>query len=386
MKTATDQRSPAFTAVGSNAARPALNGRTVTSIRGRSKAPPAMLAFLAALNDSQNVSDVPHPVHARNVRLVAAWQRWAALQEGVHGQSLADRVIAGPCYRYAQNVEAMEETIYADPIWKDGTLLGPAATDTLAMFATAPLMFWRRPHVLIELTPSLAHLLADSDLGGDIPVDQLRPPMPACYILFGEAMKQAIATPSEASVFNRIEGAYVFESKRDNRRAISVVAIYKIDVAVKLGVGFIELMIDDEKMPLNEVIRRAFDLPDKPGYLKHYDTIVQLCCKVFLYGNLEQARRIEESPFTDAIKQLDRVGPKKASKLRRQVERLYDRVLLGPLALPGHAQRQRGETATHWRRGHFRMQPHGPQMSLRKVIFIAPVLVRADRLHALPTQ
>jgi len=25
------------------------------------------------------------------------------------------------------------------------------------------------------------------------------------------------------------------------------------------------------------------------------------------------------------------------------------------------------------------MQPHGPQMSLRKIIFIAPTLVRADR-------
>lgn len=36
------------------------------------------------------------------------------------------------------------------------------------------------------------------------------------------------------------------------------------------------------------------------------------------------------------------------------------------------------ERATHWRRGHWAMQPHGPQNSLRKLIFRAPVLVRAD--------
>lgn len=31
--------------------------------------------------------------------------------------------------------------------------------------------------------------------------------------------------------------------------------------------------------------------------------------------------------------------------------------------------------AAHWRRGHFRNQPHGPQLSLRKIIWIRPVLV-----------
>ncbi|MCT9633885.1 hypothetical protein NOX73_32960, partial [Pseudomonas aeruginosa] len=31
--------------------------------------------------------------------------------------------------------------------------------------------------------------------------------------------------------------------------------------------------------------------------------------------------------------------------------------------------------ATHFRRGHFRSQPYGPERSLRKVIFIPPVVV-----------
>src|SRR3990167_5037344 len=34
--------------------------------------------------------------------------------------------------------------------------------------------------------------------------------------------------------------------------------------------------------------------------------------------------------------------------------------------------------AVHFRRGHFRRQPYGPERSLRKTIFVAPVLVNAD--------
>ena len=57
-------------------------------------------------------------------------------------------------------------------------------------------------------------------------------------------------------------------------------------------------------------------------------------------------------------------------------------ILLGPLELPEYVRGVQNDVSPHWRRGHFRMQPHGPHQSLRKVIFIAPTLVRADRLNA----
>lgn len=78
--------------------------------------------------------------------------------------------------------------------------------------------------------------------------------------------------------------------------------------------------------------------------------------------------------------QLKRLGPKTAAKLQRHMDRLYDRILLGPLSLPGHGVHD--EVSPHWRCGHFRMQPHGPRHSLRKVLFIAPTLVRAGRLES----
>jgi hypothetical protein len=38
----------------------------------------------------------------------------------------------------------------------------------------------------------------------------------------------------------------------------------------------------------------------------------------------------------------------------------------------------KGTVSTHWRRGHWAMQPHGPHNSLRKRILRPPVLVRSD--------
>ncbi len=49
----------------------------------------------------------------------------------------------------------------------------------------------------------------------------------------------------------------------------------------------------------------------------------------------------------------------------------------GKLQFPLHADATSG-VRMHWRRGHWRNQPHGPQLSLRKLIWIAPVLVNAD--------
>ena len=38
-----------------------------------------------------------------------------------------------------------------------------------------------------------------------------------------------------------------------------------------------------------------------------------------------------------------------------------------------------GEVATHWRRGHWRRQPHGQGLTDRKLMWIRPTLVRGDR-------
>lgn len=64
--------------------------------------------------------------------------------------------------------------------------------------------------------------------------------------------------------------------------------------------------------------------------------------------------------------------------MQRQGSKSYNRIVLGPQALLDSSH---GELSTHWRRGHFRMQPHDPENSLRKVMLSALTVVRADRLQ-----
>ena len=159
-------------------------------------------------------------------------------------------------------------------------------------------------------------------------------------------------------------------------------AIWAVDGQPTFSVSTIEMIIGDDQEPLVDVIERTCAKQPSPVRL-HHRVLAQLCTKVFLYWSVEQARTEKQQPYSDAMQQLKRLGPKKAAKLQRHVDKLYDRILLGPLAIPGHGDHD--EVSPHWRRGHFRMQPHGPHHSLRKVLFIAPTLVRADRLENAPS-
>jgi hypothetical protein len=104
--------------------------------------------------------------------------------------------------------------------------------------------------------------------------------------------------------------------------------------------------------------------------------------KVFLYLGLKDVRREVGSEHSDALKRLAAVGPKKQAKLQRRLESLYDRITVGPAAAPTlpPALGIAGIRAPHWRRGHFRAQPCGPARSARKLIFVAPILIHAERL------
>lgn len=78
--------------------------------------------------------------------------------------------------------------------------------------------------------------------------------------------------------------------------------------------------------------------------------------------------------------------PKKQAKLNRRSERLYDCILVGPVALPlaEGVHDARTPIAPHWRRGLVRWQVHGPKNSLRKIIFTAPILVGSARVNGQP--
>ena len=323
----------------------------------------------------------PHPVHVRNVGLFSAWKQWPAVHFPIGDRSLAIQTI-DPSFAFSENEVTFRRLFhrcrkagYAVPSDLDGRLQG------MSTLATAASMYWLRPHALIEPTSALDQLLAASDLGADIPVSQLRSPLPSCFIRFGNAMQPALRFPGEVHAGQRLTGAYVFETQCDGKREIVIVSIFEYADDRLPGVAITNMVIDDENISLLDALAAISVDPQIGEMLRSQQlAIAQACTKVFLYWSIAHARRVEEVPYSVAMARLRAVGPKKAARLRWQVADLYDRVVLGPIALPVHLDCSRGDVAPHWRRGHFRMQAHGPQSSLRKVIFIAPTLVRADRL------
>ena len=108
---------------------------------------------------------------------------------------------------------------------------------------------------------------------------------------------------------------------------------------------------------------------------------------MLLYLKARDAHVVHDRSYSDAPRNFSGLGKRRRTQRLAEIEMLYDRHLVGPAildiqpaaAVPAGDGSQR-EVRGHWRRPHFKMQPHGPNSSLRKLAFIGPTIVRPDRL------
>jgi hypothetical protein len=342
----------------------------------------AVFDFYTAMNNCQLPGEL-HPVQARNSGILPAWIAW---MQNVGGEEYATgwkELFENHRRRFFQNVANFEEEVVHDPAIQRGEVnIGSSQGQNIGPFvmSVAPLMFWIRPNVIIEATNALEDLLVHSDLGDDLPIGLVRPPFPACYIPFGKTFREVLGDKRRglSGIATKLQGVYVFTAGREEDRALSFVLIEEIEGQPLLAASDVDLIIRDEEQSIHQIIANACRQDGQST--SFYETIVQLCTKNFLYMNLSQTVQLDDPSYTLALRQLKNYGPKKLAKRSRQIAHLYDRIVLGPQTLMQHATDEHGEVSPHMRRGHFRLQPHGPQQSLRKVIFIAPTWIRADRL------
>jgi hypothetical protein len=358
-----------------------LNARNAHEIAARKGVPLQTLEFVAALNACSQGGSLPHPILGRNGGLVVSCRRW--LSAGiVPGGHEALGLLTGPESRFFANEELLTGAVEHDPLWQQGRLALPAGVGRdrfSAEFGVPPLMFWTRPNAVIECTDALEQMLVASDLGDDLAAGILHPPAPACYIGFGESFQEAVAPEGRWPGLDYCvpEGAYVFETATGTGRMLAIVLIFGLPGRSSRAIRSFEVAIDDEAQPINIGLLPAVGQAN-PEVAGPHVVLMQTVAKVFLYMGMPQAVQRDERSYSNALNKLIRLGPKKAAKMQRQLMDLYDRILVGPDEIPGHGP---GEVSPHLRRGHFRMQPHGPQNSLRKLVFIAPTWVRADRLQ-----
>lgn len=254
------------------------------------------------------------------------------------------------------------------------------------------LMSWRisaSPLPMYQTTDALEQHLLHTDIGPDTPAYWFKAPAHLSYFEFGRSRSSPLIVHNIASGEHVLEGAYLTETKLpDGRRSIHIMCIGspvgKSSILDDASISF-RFQIDDEVQPLSEVLAinfkrqeaqiRAMGMVVPPEEDKHSAILaIQHLAKVLLYLN-------SDAPITTVNNELDALAPSlarvqhgKRAKLLRKANKLYNRVVVGPATILVGSGAVRHPTA-HWRRGHFRQHAHGPGYSLRKLLWIQPVLV-----------
>ncbi|CAM2170793.1 conserved hypothetical protein [Paraburkholderia sacchari] len=337
--------------------------------------------FLVATWNTRITSREPPPVRAANMGLVPAWNDWVSVLEAWGGERLDQmRLSARTDHGVAQAMQSGADLFVEAARINNSAFharMTPEEMQKPVMLATAAALYQVRPHTVIEVTEALQAWLAQTDIGDDVPVSLFQLPMPAVYLRFGPEMARVVDDTLWANL-NRphtTSGVYIFETLKKGRRDLVFVAVGVADHDQEMPY-LLQVCISDMNDSLIDHVNRASStVPDSKSSLV---PLVQMCAKVLLYMQTVGAVRIDDLRQHDLVSQLARVGRNKHSQFERRLASRYNRIIVGPAELQRYHE---GEVAPHWRRGHLRMQAHGPQFSRRKLIFIAPTLVRKDRLN-----
>lgn len=253
------------------------------------------------------------------------------------------------------------------------------------------LMFELHNGTVIEATPALETLLAHSDIDLALPMSMVVPPFTAQYLRFGHEATRLLPQPMPGNPAVVFDGVFCFLSAQPKDAAdverggwLELIFIGKgcdrFDGHVSLN-GWIARGHATFNDWVRECMANSGVEPSRgPEDMRSF---VSYVVKVFLYLTLKDARRVAHSEFSDMHHRVESVGTKKKAKLAKRLASLYDGIVVGPAALTapaGNGTPSSHAVAPHWRRGHFRMQPHGQGNQLRKLIFVAPLLVHAARM------
>jgi hypothetical protein len=273
----------------------------------------------------------------------------------------------------------------------------PSATGTggsAPVFAAMRQLHSPAPYFLIE--DDLLELLEHTDISDDVPVGQMHVPFSRIFIEFGRKRENLPFVPNLQTGMHTLESAYLeLADDKVVGRHLSVLFIGSPVGHANIGDDAtlnMALPMHDPDMPLKVANELSFNMMVSGSHENGYaapptawvDTtkeLMRLLVKVLLYIGLPDVRREVHNDRKDLLEQMARLkSPGKRAKLQRRLSKTVDYVVIkAPTDSAidtdaGGADGTRSVKA-HWRRGHLRTQRHGPQLSLSKTVFIAPVLV-----------
>lgn len=354
-----------------------------------------MYAALSKLTEANQSKFERLPVPIR-YRATGAAQSWLKVTEtaGDQGRSLLT-VLSHTEATLGHVLDVLKAIITDNPLptLDEGAALGLGSA---LLQSSLLMMHAQRQGGLFEPTTGLHRMLAQTDVADAMPVRFFQPPMPALFIVPEPTMWRQPDGFEALLVLNHTTREPGRPDEPAARRF--TFAAWARNAQGQSVCDWLEFAIEDEDMPLADVLERATSGTrwQDAGPLKgmrdfdqgRWASVLNYAVKMLLYLSVEDAQVNHDQAYTKATRQFPGLGKRKRELRLAEVEHLYDRYVIGPAVLADQAANGApvatgSEVKTHWRRGHFRLQAHGPQASLRKVMFIMPTIVRADLLgHA----
>lgn len=255
----------------------------------------------------------------------------------------------------------------------------------------------------------LDEVLEQTEIGDDVPVDYLRPPFKTCYIEFTEDRSSSLKVYNESTHEHILEGVYISETqiepgtiemeRYNGSSAVDVNKPLRILELMFTGSPLGKAHVEDDtlrvqgfyiqdgmrtiKQELSRVEEKYGGDDDFAGDIRYLSETLNHMAKVLLFINCKQYRDTAFNERKDLRKKINTLkGIGKIRKFEDKLRKTYDRVVISPAdniiyetdAGMDHSKSVKGKR-THWRKGHFRMQPYGPGASKRKILFIEPTVV-----------
>lgn len=363
---------------------------TSHSAHGGSSVAPALAHALrqtAAIGTLQAPPRLPAAVRFRACGAVRAWQHVFDTLPGFGKTLAALRDATVPPHMVGNLLEAD-----AAPYWQPGPWTDEFMAPIPGILLTAAMMlcFWMRQGRFYEPSRSLDRMLASSDIAHDLPLSLLKPPVRTLCIVPPPEQRQHCAGAESILVFQNRAISQNADGQIEtiDDGALLLHAFWPTNELGATSLGLMLLCTDESKTvrhAVDEAVQNQVTLANRTAQVNlpaQWAPFIDYVAKVLLYLSLNDAVLREERPYSVAPKVFAGLGKRRRNEKLAELEQLYDRYIVGSESLlrgdsAGHSHH---DVSAHWRRGHFRLQPHGPQLSLRKVIFVAPTLVRADRL------
>lgn len=254
-------------------------------------------------------------------------------------------------------------------------------------------------YTFFKFDDGLVDLLEQTDIDDDIPISYLIPPYPYIYLELGEQRCHDSYILNAATGKHLLEGAYVERATHRECGDCLYITLTgspegHLNASDDATVSVL-LPLADLDQPLSEVVEQAFYRQraearamglalSSEAMLEASFAALKTITKALLYLSLPEARKTLHAERTQLLKAGEALksSAKKAKHLRKAAK-VYDYILVqapvGENREPGPGSGSRS-VKPHWRRGHYRLQAHGPQSSLRKLVFIRPMLIGGDHV------